>query len=315
MSKAPTRPGALLQALLQGLMYASFSNEIRIFIPDHSICMSVFLTSKHPFLFLSRAIIDQMIIFLSAHPYHSINFYRYSIKWAGLPGKTVFNDFTNQEQQSIFLVPPLSLLRPKDILLLDLQDEYVCTIRTARIWQSIIMPDGCPPPFIQGTLSCKDCCTYTPTGQLASGHTFHKPYSDKFRPGADDNNVCPCSDPTPPLSPSGSIHSDTSGFNRLQAEHLAWAHLSPTSPRSTPCDSLPRHQRQRPRPRRTRFPNSTSHVLYACPLHTSPCRRIFGLCPSEEFIFGTFNGGAQLGAFQCATNRLLRPLPPRPDPP
>ena len=182
-----------------------------------------------------------MIVFLLAHSYHSINFYRYSVKWAGLPGKTVFDDFTNQEQHIIFPAPPPSLLRPKDILLLDLQDEYICTIRSAHIWQSITMPDGRPPPFIQGALSQKDCCTYAAAGQLASGHTFHKPYSDEFRPGAQDNNICPCSDPIPPPSPSGSTHSDTSGFNRLQAEHLAWAHLSPTSPRSTPCDSLSCH--------------------------------------------------------------------------
>jgi len=177
-TRAPTCLGALLQALLQGLMYASFS--IRIFIPDRSTCASAFLTSKHPFLFLSCAIIDQMILFLSAHPLHIINFYRYSVKWAGLPGKTVFQEFMEQEQHIIFPIPPPSLLRPKDILIQDLQEEYIQTIRAARIWQSITLPDGRPPPFIQGALSQKDHCTYTAAGQLASRHTFHKPYSDDF---------------------------------------------------------------------------------------------------------------------------------------
>ena len=304
-TRAPTRPGALLQVLLQGLTYASFSNEIHIFIPDCSTSTSVFLTSKHPFLFLSCAIIDQMIAFLLAHSLHSINFYRYSVKWAGLPGKMVFEEFTNREQHIIFPVPPPSLLCLKDVLLHDLQDEYIRTICLACIWQSITMPDGHPPPFIQGALSQKDRRTYVAAGQLASSHAFHKPYSVDFQPGANDNNICPCSNPTPPSSPSGSAHSDTSGFNRLQAEHLARSHLSPLSPCSTPYDSLPRHQHQRPRPRCTRFPNSTAHVLYACPLHTSPRHHIFRLRPSEEFIFGTFEGSAQLGAFQRTTNRLL----------
>jgi len=290
-------------------MYASFSNEICIFIPDHSTAKSAFLTSKHPLLFLSRAIIDQMILFLLAHPLHYIFFHRYSVKWAGLPGKTVFQEFTEQEQHIIFPIPPSSLLCPKDVLLQDLQEEYIRTIHSACIWQSITMPDGHPPPFILGALSQKDCRTYTAAIQLASAHAFHKPYSDEFRPGANDNNICPCSDPTPP-SPTLSSRSDTSSFNRMMAEFLATHFPSPS-----PCDSLPRHQHQQPRPRRQIFYNTTNHILYVCPLHTSPRRRIFRLRPSEEFIFGTFEGGAQLGAFQCTTNHLLRPLPPRPDPP
>jgi len=277
MSRAPTRPGALLQALLQGLTYASFSNKIRIFLPDRSISASIFQTSKHPLLFFSRAIIDQMIVFLTAHPLHTINFYRYSVKWAGLPGKSVFQTFTEREQHIIFPIPPHSLLRPKDVLIQDLQEEYIQTIRAARIWQSITLPDGRPPPFILGALSRKDRRTYAAAGQLASAHAFHKPYSDEFRPGANDNNICPCSNPILPPSPSDSNHSDTSGFNRLQTEHLSRSHLTPRSPRSTPRDSLPRHQRQRPRPRRQIFYNSTNHVLYACPLHSSPRRHIFGV--------------------------------------
>ena len=250
-----------------------------------------------------------MIFFLSAHPLHTINFHRYSVKWAGLPGKTVFQELTEQEQLVIFPLPPHPLLRPKDVLLQDLQEEYIQTICAGHIWQSITLPDGRPPPFILGALSRKDRCTFSAALQLATRHAFHKWYSDQFRQGADDNNICPCSDPTP-LSPPESPQSDTSGFNHLMAEFLA-THSPPSSPR----DTLPRHQRQRPRPRRQIFYNTINHVLYMCPLHTSPRRCIFGLRPSKEFIFGTFKGGSQLGAFQRATNRLLRPLPPRPDPP
>jgi len=196
-SLAPTRKGVLLQALLQGLTYASFSNEIHIFLPDRSISESIFSTSKYPFLFLSCALIDQMIFFLSAHPLHYICFHRYSVKWAGLPGKMVFQDLTEWVQPTMFPLPPLPLLRPRDVLLQDLQEEYIQTIRAGRIWQSITLPDGRPPPFILGTLSRKDRRTFTSTIQLATYHAFHKWYSERFRHGADDNNICPCSDPTP----------------------------------------------------------------------------------------------------------------------
>jgi len=161
-----------------------------------------------------------MILFLLAHPLHYINFYRYSVKWAGLPGKAVFQEFTEREQHIIFPIPPLSLLCPKDVLIQDLQEEYIQTIRTSRIWQSITLPDSRPPPFIQGALSQKDQRTYTSAGQLASDHAFTKTYSVQFRWGTDDNLICPCSDPTPP-SPTNSSRSDTSGYNRLMAEFLA----------------------------------------------------------------------------------------------
>lgn len=93
-----SRPGTLLQVLFQGLSYTSLSNRIHIFLPDRSISASIFRTSKHPLLFFSHAIIDQMITFLESHDLHHIDFFRYSIKWAGLPGKVALDDFTNQEQ-------------------------------------------------------------------------------------------------------------------------------------------------------------------------------------------------------------------------
>ena len=229
-----SRPGALLQALFQGLTYASFSNCIRIFLPDGSISASIFCTSKHPLLSLSRSIIDQMITFLSSHALHRIDLFRYSIKWSGLPGKTVLDNFTDQEQRIVFPIPPTPLLKPKDRLLRDIQAEYLRTNWSSQVWQSIILPDGKPPPFIQGAISRRDRGTFSSAGQLATGHAFHKPYSIQFRREADDNNVCPCSAPTPP-SPAHS----TQSFDRLMAEFL--------SPRSHPRASLPRHQRHSPR--------------------------------------------------------------------
>jgi len=106
MTRDCSRPGALLQALFQGLTYASFSNCIHIFLPDSSISASIFCTSKHPLLSLSRSIIDQMITFLSSHALHRVDLFRYSIKWSGLPGKMVMDNFTDQEQCIVFPIPP-----------------------------------------------------------------------------------------------------------------------------------------------------------------------------------------------------------------
>ena len=91
--------------------------------------------------------------------------------------------------------------------------------------------------------------------------------------------------------------------------------LAPNTTPSPPHRAhLPRHQRQKPRLGRI-YRNTTQHVLFTCPLHTSPRQRIFGIHTLDSFVFGTEDGGRKLGEFQRTTNRLLRPLPPRPDPP
>jgi len=59
----------------------------------------------------------------------------------------------------------------------------------------------------------------------------------------------------------------------------------------------------------------TQHILFERSPLSSPHRRFFGSRPFDAYIFGTFDGAVSLGDFQHATNRLLRPLPPRPDPP
>ena len=117
----------LLQALLQGLTYNSFSNFIHIFLPDASLSLALFNTSKHAHLSLSHSIINQFSHFLSSHELHHIDLHRYSIKWAGLPGKAIFEELTSAAQSIILPIPPTPLLHPKDRLLCDLQDEYICT--------------------------------------------------------------------------------------------------------------------------------------------------------------------------------------------
>jgi hypothetical protein len=58
------------------------------------------------------------------------------------------------------------------------------------------------------------------------------------------------------------------------------------------------------------------HVISECPLFADQRLAIFGsLSPSLLFIFSTERGGRQLVNFLRTSQALLRPLPPRPDPP
>jgi len=225
-----------------------------------------------------------------------------------------------EQQRIVFPDPPPSLLLPKARLLRLFQDQYDLLRRDSRIWQSITRPDGKPPPFIEGALSRKDRRTFSSAVQLAFDHAFTCTYSRIFRTNANDNLWCPCRDPTPPSPPLSPL-SEQAGFDRLMAIQHAnpRATLSPEPSRA----SLPRPQRLSPSRRRPsqrlsprdRFDNSTHHVLFECSPLSSPRRRFFGLRPFDAYVFGTFHGAVALGDFQRATNRLLRPLPPRPDPP
>ena len=61
--------------------------------------------------------------------------------------------------------------------------------------------------------------------------------------------------------------------------------------------------------------HTVEHVLTNCPHFNEQRIAIFGSrSPSLPFIFGTERGGRQLVEFLHATQALLRPLPPRPDP-
>ena len=114
--------------------------------------------------------------------------------------------------------------------------------------------------------------------------------------------------PTPADGGEGWRADPSPGFRRLMEEFL---HLDPVQPQH-----LGREASVRPGP--TRKIHSPEHVLMECPL-TEPHRHLI-----RDSILGTVNvrnlfytikGAESLATFLLRSNSLLRPLPPRPDPP
>ena len=312
---------ALFMALCNGLTYASLSNHIHIFLPDLSLSPYLFLFHKHPLLDLSHAFQSLLTAFFDANPCHHTDAYRYSIKWSRLPGMARIDSLLEEQQHIIFPLPPPSLITPKAQLLLDWQNAYDLLRHDARYWQSIICPDSEPPPFYKGALSRLDHRTTSSAVQLAFDHAFTATYSDLFRSHTGDNTLCP--EHTHHIMPPSPI-TEQQHFDCLMCDfHDPRSHRPPSlspSPHSS-WASLPRPQQlspggiwQRLSPGHTQWRNTTDHILFRCSPLSSPCCWFFGTSAFDAYVFGTFDGGIKLGNFQRATNWLLRPLPPCPDP-
>ena len=191
-----------------------------------------------------------------------------------------------------------------------------------------------PPPFMAGALSLEQRRASSLALQVFFKHCFSGDFSRAHRPGAGDNTTCECFPPdasidetrdgearAPPeldrerFSPGDSDpclydgEDQDPGFVRLMEEFL-----NPNPP-SNPRSPSPRLHRTRRRERHRTHPHSASHAVFSCPRTSALRREILGHDPSPRTLFHTFKGAVKLLTFLFASNSLLRPLPPRPDPP
>ena len=177
-----------------------------------------------------------------------------------------------------------------------------------------------------GALSLKQRRASSIALQVFFKHCFAGDYSRWFCPQAGDNTTCECSFPLqdhtgpldgetrPNIEPdrdngSPSVVDRDPGFARLMREFL-----DPNAPRSR-SNSPPPYQPLRAGARRRRKPHSSHHAIFSCLRSTELRRDILGHNPNPHTIFHTFKGAVSLLQFLFASNSLLRPLPPRPDPP
>jgi len=224
----------------------------------------------------------------------------------------------NNTSSSPFLLFPSQTLKPIFSAFSKINTIFFATIAAYGSLLSSLTAN--PPPFYLGALHRKDRRTSSSAVQLAFDHAFTCTYSQIFRTNASDTLWCPHHGTPPPSTPSSPL-SDQVSFERLMA--IQHANPRATVSPSPSQASLPRPQQLSPSGQRcslqpsprVRYLNSTHHVLFECSHLSSPCRQIFGPFPFDAYVFGMFDGGFKLGEFQRATNSLLRPLPPQPDPP
>ena len=206
------------------------------------------------------------------------------------------------------------------------QSDFDCGIlpRHGSAWMSITRPEGTnPPPFTQGALAPHNRRYFTACMQLTTRHCFEAGYSQRFRASAGDEVRCPC---------NFSRHSDgTAGGGRpMRGRATTEAESQRNVVRSAlDFDALQRlfldpaaltEEQDDPPPLPRRDPLSHTHlytlhhVLTACS-DTATFRSQFLRNSSVDDLFRSELGATRLCRFLHFSQALLRPLPPRPDPP
>jgi len=191
-----------------------------------------------------------------------------------------------------------------------------------------------PPPFMEGALSLEQRRASLLALQVFFKHCFSGDFSHSHRPRAGDNTTCECFPPdasidetqdseaqAPPgldqerISPGdGDLclydrEDRDPGFVQIMDEFL-----NPNLP-TNPHSPSPQPHRTRHRKHHRTHPHSASHAVFSCPCTSALQWEILGQDPSPCTLFHTFKGAVKLITFLFASNSLLRPLPPHPDPP
>ena len=180
-----------------------------------------------------------------------------------------------------------------------------------------------PPPFTIGALSSHNRRYFSACMQLTTRHCFDANYSRRFRAPADDKVRCPCNfsqhldglavgrGPTRgrPDTKAGSQRNAVG--THLDFDALQRLFLDPATLTEDQDDLLPWHSLSPPDPT---LLYTLHHVTQACPLTAAHQSRFLQNCSVEE-LFRSELSSTRLCRFLHYSQSLLRPLPPRPDPP
>ena len=303
-------------ALLAGLACVSaFPNTcpLRIFLPNRAILPHITSLHKHRHLPQTVQLVGLLDDFCTESSPTEVRLF--SPKWKNMPYALALASSGNVPHPS----PPQPPSRRERAFLqwgMDYDNNFIP--RRGAAWIAITRPQGnTPPPFTMGALSPRNRRYFSTCMQLVTRHCFDADYSLRFRPRAGDEVRCPCgfsghldgsavgSGPTRGRTDTdaGSQRNVQQGpldFDALQRQYLDPENDGDSPPPRAPLPRLPLH--------------TMHHVLSACPL-TLPLRTCFLRNMEVADLFRSELGSSRLCRFLHFSQELLRPLPPRPDPP
>ena len=306
--------------------------SLLILLPNHAIASQLFQLTKHRFLPQALELTSSLSSFLSnAADDVTVRFDWFSTKWKHLPDRATFSSLTQDAARPNTPPPPPALSHKEEAFRIWASQPLPRRSYPARV--SITTPNSNkPPPFYIGALSHKDRRLSSACLQLTNRHCFAANYSLRFRPTAGDVIACPCNfsigyaaserhldGPATGGRPMrGRTTADAGDRRNVSFKELQRRYEDPYDDGADLSASAgygedgecPGSSDQGGR----LVHHTVKHVLLECPL-TADLRHKLLRNMSLSEIFGTELGGICLGRFLRASQLLLRPLPPRPDPP
>ena len=318
----PNPVEAQWKALISGMshvLHFPHSSPLLILLPNR--LLNPYLTNRrnHKYLLQTTQFTELLDDFTTESSPTEIRVY--SPKWKRMPYALALNSLLVGEQA---LPPSTHTPTWRERAFSQWQTDYDGGIlpRRGAAWISITRPEGnTPPPFTLGALTPLTQRYFSACMQLTTQHCFEAGYSLKFRASAGDEVRCPCNFPR---------HSDGSavgsGPTRGRTDTEAGSQRNAVGTTSD-FDALQRlyldpaafSEEQSDLPPRRDPPSYTHlytlhHILTACPRTASYRTRFLRNCSVDD-LFRSELRAKRLCRFLHFTQTLLRPLPPRPDPP
>ena len=321
----PSIAEAQWSALLRGMAHVpEFPNvcPLTIFLPNKALLPYITNLGKHRYLLQTAQFTALLDDFTSESSPTEIRLF--SPKWKNMPYALALA--ASEAAPGPF--PPSTPPSQRARAFQQWGTNYDASILPCRgaAWLSITRPEGStPPPFTLGALSHRNRRYFTACMQLTTCHCFDADYSLRFRSKAGDEVRCHCNfsrhldglavggGPTRGRTDTEARSQRNAVRTPLDFDALQRQYLDPTV--VTEEDDLP------PPPCRQCFTThnglylySLRHVLTACPHNRSLRQKFLRDMPFEE-LFRSEPGSSRLCRFLHFSQDLLRPLPPRPDPP
>jgi len=128
---------------------------------------------------------------LATNPTYLIEICTFRKAWTGFPSKTDMKLMSMALDRVLTDYPQPSDLTPKQVMWRHISTDYSPSPRRSHI--ACTPPVGNrPPPAICAAIRSHNCQLTSAIFQFATGHMFDADYSDRFRPNAPDNCICPC---------------------------------------------------------------------------------------------------------------------------
>jgi hypothetical protein len=169
-----------------------------LWLPTKTLPETILTLTPHRYTHLTYDTHTLLASYLHAHPTHTIEVGHFAKTWAGTPQTWDIKDLDTELTRLAQAIPTLTETHPKTAMWDAICADYIPSDKPSHV--ACAPPNGNkPPPAIIAAAASNSRLISSTIFRLATGHCFDEPYSTRFRPGAADVTLCPCSSPETPI--------------------------------------------------------------------------------------------------------------------